>query len=126
MNRAGNMDVDAWRENQIRKRVQARIDESTGEFLKEYGEATDRELKEYIRGHAGRLGRMPHPLELPGGLYIHKRLGDWDALALSLGLRPVEAGKGKKLYHRMLEEEKKLFMEERRALKAEKEKKRTP
>ena len=115
MNRAGNMDVDAWRENQIRKRVQARIDESTGEFL-----------KEYIRGHAGRLGRMPHPLELPGGLYIHKRLGDWDALALSLGLRPVEAGKGKKLYHRMLEEEKKLFMEERRALKAAKEKKRTP
>ena len=120
LNWARNMDVDVWRENKVRARVQARLDESSKAFLKEHGDDTDEELIAFVRDQASALGRMPHPLELPGGLYLHKRLGDWDKLALALDMKPVSAGWGNKLYHQIMEEEEELFNRERRAKRAAK------
>ena len=120
LNWARNMDVDVWRENKVRARVQTRLDESNEAFLQEHGADTDEELIGFVRDQASALGRMPHPLELPGGLYLHKRLGDWDKLAQDLGLEPVSAGQGKKLYRQLMEEEEELFNRERRAKRAAK------
>ena len=120
LNFARNMDVDVWRENKVRVRVQARLEESNETFLQAHGDDTDEELMEFVRDQASALGRMPHPLELPGGIYLHKRLGDWDKLALTLGLEPVSAGRGRKLYHQLMEEEEELFNRERRAKRAAK------
>ena len=120
LNWARNMDVDVWRENKVRARVQARLDESNEAFLQEHKDDTDEELMEFVRSQASALGRMPHPLELPGGLYLHKRLGDWDKLAQPLGMRPVSENWGKKLYRQLMEEEEELFNRERRAKRAAK------
>ena len=120
LNFARNMDVDVWRENKVRVRVQARLEESNETFLQAHGDDTDEELMEFVRDQASALGRMPHPLELPGGIYLHKRLGDWDKLALTLGLEPVSAGRGKVLYRQLMEEEEELFNRERRAKRAAK------
>ena len=124
LNFARNMDVDVWRENKVRARVQARLEESNETFLQAHGDDTDEELMEFVRDQASALGRMPHPLELPGGIYLHKRLGDWDTLALTLGLEPVSAGRGKVLYHQLMEEEEELFNRERRAKRAAKHRKK--
>ncbi len=120
LNFARNMDVDVWRENKVRARVQARLEESERAFLQAHRDDTDEELMEFIRDQASALERMPHPLELPGGLYLHKRLGDWDKLALALGMKPVSAGRGKVLYRQLMEEEEELFNRERRAKRAAK------
>ena len=124
LNFARNMDVDVWRENKVRARVQARLEESNEAFLQLHGDDTDEELMEFVRDQASALCRMPHPLELPGGIYLHKRLGDWDKLALTLGLEPVSAGRGKVLYHQLMEEEEELFNRERRAKRAVKHRKK--
>lgn len=124
LNFARNMDVDAWRKNQVQVRVQARLEESSQAFLQAHGDDADEQLIELVRLRASALGRMPHPLELPGGLYLHKRLGDWDNLARTLGLEPVSAGQGRKLYRQLLEEEEALFNRERRAKRAAKQRKK--
>ncbi len=124
LNFARNMDVDVWRENKVRVRVQTRLEESNEAFLQKHGDDTDEELMEFVRDQASALGRMPHPLELPGGIYLHKRLGDWDKLALTMGLEPVSAGRGKVLYHQLMEEEEELFNRERRTKRAVKHRKK--
>ena len=126
LNRARNMDIDVWRDRQVRKRLQARLDGENRVFQREHAEDSDEVLIEYVRKKAAVLRRMPHPLEIPGGLYLHKRLGDWDVLARSLGLAPVVAGRGSKLYHRLLEAEEEQFSRERRARKAAKRRKKEP
>ena len=117
MNRARNMNVDAWREREIHKRLQARLMEQTRAFISEHGTDTDEELRAYVRRAAAKKGRMPHPLELPGGLYLVRRLGDWTELALSLGALPATAGHGRRAYLRLREQEAELFSQERRAKK---------
>ena len=126
LNRARNMDVDDWRDRQVRKRLQARLDMENRAFKREHADETDDDLIEYVRKKAVALRRMPHPLEIPGGLYLHRRLGDWDALARSLGLAPVGAGRGNKLYHQLLKTEEEQFFRERRARKAAKRRKKEP
>lgn len=121
MNRARNMNVDAWREREIHKRLQARLMEQTRAFISEHGTDTDEELQAYVRRAAAKKGRMPHPLELSGGLYLVQRLGDWTELALSLGALPATAGHGRRAYLRLREQEAELFSQERRAKKREKQ-----
>ena len=120
LNHARNMDIDAWRSRQISKRVKARLTAQTQEFVARHGGDTDEQLREYVRRRAAILRRMPHPLELPGGAYLSKRLGDWGRLALDLGLTPVSRERGQKAYKNIREREAELFTQERRALKNEK------
>ena len=125
MNRAGNMDIDAWRDRQIHKRTEQLIEERDREFRKAHASDTDAELREYVRRKARELHRMPHPLELPGGLFLRKRLGDWDALARSFGLEPTGKNQGRNAYLRLRRTGEALFTAERRALKTAKNQNRS-
>lgn len=120
MNRAGNMDIDAWRSRQINKRTHQLIQEENRAFIRAHSADSDAELMEYIRRRAAELRRMPHPLELSGGLYIRRRLGDWDALAASLGLEPVGQNCGKRAFLRLRKKGEELYTAERRARKTAK------
>ena len=120
MNRARNMDIDAWRERQINKRTHQLIQEENRAFIQAHGNDSDAELLERIRRRAAELRRMPHPLELSGGLYIRRRLGDWDTLASNLGLEPVGQNRGKKAFLRLRKKGEELYTAERRALKTAK------
>ena len=62
LNRAGNMDVDAWRRRQIAKRVKKRLEDETERYAQEYAQKNDNELATLVRRKAAALGRMPHPL----------------------------------------------------------------
>ena len=44
LNRAGNMDVDAWRRRQIAKRVKKRLEDETERYAQEYAQKSDNEL----------------------------------------------------------------------------------
>jgi len=120
LNQARNMDVDAWRERQIRKRTELLIKEESRAFMLIHAEDTDEDLREYVRHQAKIRWRMPHPMELQGGLYLQERLGDWDMLAASLGLEPADQGRGRKAYLRLRERGEALFLQERKQQKAEK------
>lgn len=124
LNRAGNMDVDAWRRRQIAKRVKKRLEDETERYAQEYAQKNDNELAALVRRKAAALGRMPHPLEIPGGAYLHKRLGNWDVLARAIGYAPVGARPGRTAYNRIVKEESERFAAERRARKEEKLRKR--
>lgn len=124
LNRAGNMDVDAWRRRQIAKRVKKRLEDETERYAQEYAQKNDNELAAFVRRKAAAIGRMPHPLEIPGGAYLHKRLGNWDTLAREIGYAPVGGGPGRTAYNRIVKEESERFAAERRALKEEKLRKR--
>ena len=120
LNHARNMDIDAWRSRQVSKRVKARLALQTQDFIERHGADTDEQLKELVRRRAATLRRMPHPLELPGGAYLSKRLGDWNRLAQELGVAPTSHRCGKRAYERLREQEASRFAEERRAIKEEK------
>ena len=120
LNQARNMDVDAWRERQIRKRTDRLIREESRAFMLLHADDTDEDLREYVRHQARIRWRMPHPLELQGGLYLRERLGDWDALALSLGFDPADRSRGRKAYLRLRERGEALFLRERKERKNEK------
>ncbi len=120
-NQARNMDVDAWRDRQIHKRLAAYLDRQEQNFIEAHGEDTDAELIAYVRRKAGELHRMPHPLELPGGEYLRKRLGDWDLLARSLGYKPAIEQKGQLARERLKRKIEADFVQERRALKEAKQ-----
>ncbi len=80
-NRARNMDVDAWWERQVQKRLEETLAQREQAFIREHGADTVQELQLLVLRKARELGRMPHPLELEGGEYLRERLGDWAALA---------------------------------------------
>ncbi len=124
LNPSHNMDVDAWRERQIAKRLKMHQEQQEQEFLREHGGDTDAELREYVRRNAAEFGRMPHPLEIPGGEYLKMRLGDWHLLALDLGYLPVSNKRGQIILHQMKQQEEEAFLMERRALRAEKKMKK--
>ena len=120
MNRAGNMDIDAWRNKQIAMRLKARLEESERRFALEHAGDTDEALRGYVRHRAAVLGRMPHPLELEGGAYLHERLGDWAKLSRQLGYRPPGPQQEKQIRQRLRKREEELFAEERLAIKKRK------
>jgi len=120
LNQARNMDIDAWRSRQVSKRVKARLASQTQDFIERHGADTDEQLKELVRRRAATLRRMPHPLELPGGAYLSKRLGDWNRLAQEFGVAPTSNICGKRAYARLREQEAERFAQERRAIKEEK------
>ena len=121
LNHARTMDIDAWRSRQITKRLKARLTAQTQEFMDRHGGDTDEQLREYVRRRAEALRRMPHPLEIRGGIYLSKRLGDWARVAKELGFNPVSHEQGRRAYKLLREREAELFAQER---KAEKEAKR--
>ena len=100
LNPSHDMDVDAWRERQIAKRLKMHQEQQEQEFLREHGGDTD--------------------AELPGGEYLKMRLGDWHLLALDLGYLPVSNKRGQIILHQMKQQEEEAFLMERRALRAEK------
>ncbi len=120
LNWAGNMDIDAWRERQIAKRLKEHLAESSRLFELEHADDTDDELRELVRRKAAAKGRMPHPLEIPGGVYLKRRLGDWNRLAIMLGYPPLSNQQSERAYRRLHDREAELFAEERRARKQEK------
>ncbi len=125
LNYARNMDIDAWRERQIQKRLAACLALREQRFIREHGGDTDDELREYVRGMAQLMRRMPHPMELAGGEYLKERLGDWNTLARCLGYRPADSAKGKLAYQRLKQQEEEAFSAERRARKEEKRRRKT-
>lgn len=120
LNQARNMDVDAWRERQIRKRTDRLIREESRAFMLVHADDTDEDLREFVRHQAQIRYRMPHPMELLGGLYLRERLGDWDELAASLGYDPASQSQGRKAYLRLRERGEALFTQERKQQKIEK------
>ena len=64
-NQARTMDVDAWRDRQVHKRLTEHLERQEREFVQAHGRDTDAQLIAYVRRKAAELGRMPHPLELP-------------------------------------------------------------
>ena len=120
LNYARNMDIDHWRDRQVCKRLAAQQEREERDFILEHGRDSNEELTVYVLKKARQLGRMPDPLELPGGRYIMRRLGDWSALALSLGYTPVSQKKGIAAYKRIKEQTEEDFFRERRAQKAAK------
>lgn len=116
-NSAHNVDLDAWRANQIHKWTHQIIVEQNSAFREAHDKDTDEELREYVRRRAAERGFMPHPLEIKGGLYIQERLGNWDKLALSLGLNPVGQSRARKVYSRLRKLGEERFIQERRARK---------
>ena len=121
LNRAGTMDVDAWRERQIFLRTDRSILERNRAFIRDHAGDTDAELLALLHREAAALGRMPQILELPGGLYLRRRLGDWDTLAERLGYAPADTHLSMKAAYRHLKaQEEERFRAERKALKQEK------
>ncbi|MBR3586070.1 MAG: hypothetical protein IKO00_08625 [Oscillospiraceae bacterium] len=121
LNQAGNMDVDAWRERQIHKRLTAYLEQQEQDFIKVHGGDTDAELIDYVNRKAREFHRMPHPMELAGGEYLKRRLGNWDLLARSLGYRPANGQKGRLAREHLKQKIEADFLQERRARKEEKQ-----
>lgn len=121
LNHAGNMDVDAWRERQIHKRITAYLECQEQDFIKVHGGDTDAELIAYVHKKAREFHRMPHPMELAGGEYLKKRLGNWDLLARSLGYRPANGQKGRLAREHLKQKIEADFQKERRAIKEAKQ-----
>ena len=120
-NQARNMDVDAWRERQIHMRLMAYLEQRERDFRRDHAGDTDAELIACVQEKGRELGRMPHPLELPGGTYLQQRLGDWRMLARRLGYLPVGKARGEAARQRLKEQVAEQFARERRALKAERQ-----
>lgn len=120
MNRAGNMDIDAWRTKQIAKRLQTRLAENERRFAAVHARDTDEELHAFVRRLAEEMGRMPHPLELEGGAYLRQRLGDWTALSLRLGYRPPGQQQAIRAKQQLQMREEEIFTAERCAVKRRK------
>lgn len=120
LNQARNMDVDAWREREVSKRTRQLIEEESRAFMLSHAADTEEELREYVRHQAYIRRRMPHPLELQGGIYLRERLGDWDDLARSLGYDPADRSRGRKAYLRLRERGEALFLLDRKQRKCEK------
>ena len=120
-NQARNMDVDAWRERQIHMRLTAYLEQRERDFRRDHAGDTDDQLIACVQEKGRELGRMPHPLELPGGTYLQQRLGDWRMLARHLGYLPVSKARGEAARQRLKEQVAEQFAAERRALKAAKQ-----
>ena len=121
LNQARNMDVDAWRERQIHKRLTAYLEQQEQDFIKVHGGDTDAELIAFVHRKAREFHRMPHPMELAGGEYLKKRLGNWDQLARSLGYRPANGQKGRLAREHLKQKIEADFQRERRAIKEAKQ-----
>ena len=124
LNYSGNLDVNAWRERQLAKHIQRLLDERDELFRQRHTGDTDGELLEYVVRKARTLRRMPHPMELEGGQYIQERLGDWAALALSLGYDPPGKWRTKRAPEMLRAQAEEAFLRERRAIKRAREEKR--
>ena len=120
LNYARNMDIDNWHDRQVCKRLAAQMAQQERDFIRAHGGDSNEQLQERVLKRARQLGRMPHPLEIPGGRYIQQRLGDWGALALSLGYTPVSQRRGAAAYKRIKDQATEDFFRERRAQRAEK------
>lgn len=116
-NPAHNVDLDSWRQNQIHKWTHQIIVEQNSAFRIAHEKDTDEELRDFVRKQAAQLGFMPHPLEIQGGLYIRERLGDWDELALGLGIKPVGRNRARQVYSRLRKQGEERFIQERKAKK---------
>jgi len=117
MNYAGNMDVNAWRERQIAKHVMRLLEERDELFRQRHAGDMDAELLEYVIRKASAMKRMPHPMELEGGQYLNERLGDWAALARSLGYAPPGRWRPKKVSKELRAQAEADFLRERKAIK---------
>ena len=124
MNYAGNMDVGAWRERQIAKHVLRLLEERDELFRLRHAGDTDAELLEYVVRKAHAMKRMPHPMELEGGQYLNERLGDWAALARSLGYAPPGRWRAKKASQEIRAQAEEDFLRERKAIKQARAEKR--
>ncbi len=117
MNYSGNMDVGAWRERQIAKHVLRLLEERDELFRRRHAGDTDAELLEYVVRKAHAMKRMPHPMELEGGQYLNERLGDWAALARSLGYAPPGRWRTKRASEEIRARAEEDFLRERKAIK---------
>lgn len=121
LNPAGNMDIDAWHDRKISERTKRFFAERDARFAEAHAGDSDRALFLYLAAKARELRRMPHPIEIAGGGYIHSRLGDWDALADRLGYPPVRRhAPDCRIYRQEYKRQEELFYAERRRLRAEK------
>lgn len=121
LNPARNMDIDAWHDRKISERTKRFFAERDARFAEAHAGDSDRELFLYLVAKARELRRMPHPVEIKGGGYIHSRLGDWDVLADRLGYPPVQRHAADcRIYRQEYKRQEELFYVERRRLRAEK------
>ncbi len=122
LNPAGNMDIDAWHDRKISERTKRFFAERDARFAEVHAGDSDHTLFLYLAAKARELRRMPHPVEIEGGGYIHSRLGDWDELADRLGCSPVRRhAPDCRIYRQEYKRQEELFYAERRRLRAEKE-----
>ena len=121
LNPARNMDIDAWHERKITERTKSFFAERDARFAEAHAGDSNNRLFLYLAARARELRRMPHPIEIEGGGYIHSRLGDWDVLADRLGYPPVRRHAADcRIYRQEYKRQEELFYAERRRLRAEK------
>lgn len=121
LNPAGNMDIDAWHERKISERTKRFFAERDERFAEAHAGDSNQRLFLYLAAKARELRRMPHPVEIEGGAYIHSRLGDWDVLADRLGYPPVRRHAADcRIYRQEYKRQEELFYAERRRLREEK------
>lgn len=121
LNPARNMDIDAWHERKITERTKSFFAERDARFAEAHAGDSNNRLFLYLAARARELRRMPHPIEIEGGGYIHSRLGDWDVLADRLGYPPVRRHAADcRIYRQEYKRQEELFYAERRGLREEK------
>ena len=121
LNPARNMDIDAWHERKISERTKRFFVERDDRFAELHAGDSNHRLFLYLAAKARELKRMPHPVEIEGGGYIHSRLGDWDALADRLGYPPVRRHAADcRIYRQEYKRQEELFYAERHRLREEK------
>ncbi len=65
-------------------------------FGRQHRDDTDRQLLQYIRDRAAKLGHIPKKSEVPGYTYLKGRLGPWPRILEKAGLKKPRKKKTEK------------------------------
>lgn len=111
---------DQWFNKKAEGRTKEALRKRNVEFARENSGTSDKELLEYVREQAERLGSTPNAGEIIGGEYISSRLGGWNNVVALAGLRspkrPPPITK-RQIYKEEYKRQTRLFKQEREAQK---------
>lgn len=115
---------DVWFDNHVHSRVTEELEKQNQYFAKAHAKDTNQQLAEYVKECAWGLGYTPWPGEIIGGGYIRERFGSWNQALKAASLfcdRKQPPLKERKIYKEEYKRQAKLFKQERRDIRAEKD-----